>query len=242
MNTYGYIYKTTNLINNKIYIGQKKGQFNSNYLGSGKIIQRAVKREGFANFTVIPIIYAFNFNELNKLEIYYIDYYRRLLGKSMLYNISNGGVGSIGNSTHKKNCQCYPCRFSRGEISGENHPMFGKFSSKETKEKQRLSKLGKKLTEEHKKKISESNKGKKLGCIVSNETRQKMSLSRRGVSPANKLPREIRFCQCGCGKSFEVRVNSKMRFIHGHNGRNKKQSDEWIKKRRESFKNTMNLR
>lgn len=35
---YGYIYKTTNLINGKIYIGQKKSEkfLGINYLGSGK--------------------------------------------------------------------------------------------------------------------------------------------------------------------------------------------------------------
>ena len=35
---YGYIYKTTNLVNGKIYIGQKKSDvfLGDKYLGSGK--------------------------------------------------------------------------------------------------------------------------------------------------------------------------------------------------------------
>ena len=37
-----HIYKTTNLINGKIYIGQEKGN-NINYLGSGKILKLSVK-------------------------------------------------------------------------------------------------------------------------------------------------------------------------------------------------------
>lgn len=48
--------------------------------------------------------------------------------------------------------------------------------SEETKEKIRLSKIGKKLTEEHKKKISESNKGKKY----SEYTKLKISNSLKG--------------------------------------------------------------
>lgn len=39
MNYYGYIYKTTNLINQKYYIGQKKGLFDPNYFGSGKVLR-----------------------------------------------------------------------------------------------------------------------------------------------------------------------------------------------------------
>ena len=32
---YGYIYKTTNLVNGKIYVGQHKGEFTEDYIGSG---------------------------------------------------------------------------------------------------------------------------------------------------------------------------------------------------------------
>ena len=42
---YGYFYKTTNLINWMIYIGQKKGIFTAAYLGSGVYLKRAVKNE-----------------------------------------------------------------------------------------------------------------------------------------------------------------------------------------------------
>ena len=42
---FGYIYKTTNKINNKIYIGQHKhADFDKQYYGSGKIILEAIKK------------------------------------------------------------------------------------------------------------------------------------------------------------------------------------------------------
>lgn len=37
------IYKTTNLINNKIYIGQDKNN-NPKYLGSGDLLKKAIKK------------------------------------------------------------------------------------------------------------------------------------------------------------------------------------------------------
>ena len=49
---YGYIYLTTNLINNKIYIGQHKGKFNARYLGSGLHIKRSIKKYNRENFKV----------------------------------------------------------------------------------------------------------------------------------------------------------------------------------------------
>lgn len=43
------VYKTTNLINNKIYIG-KDTHDNPKYLGSGIVLKRAIKKYGKLNF------------------------------------------------------------------------------------------------------------------------------------------------------------------------------------------------
>ena len=49
----GYIYKTTNLINGKIYIGQhKSSSFDTNYYGSGKLLIKALKKYGKENFKI----------------------------------------------------------------------------------------------------------------------------------------------------------------------------------------------
>lgn len=51
---YGYIYKTTNLINGKIYIGQMHITIflGNKYLGSGKILKQAINKDGYNNFVV----------------------------------------------------------------------------------------------------------------------------------------------------------------------------------------------
>lgn len=46
---YGIIYKTTNLVNGKIYVGQTTRD-DENYLGSGSVLLQAVKKYGRKKF------------------------------------------------------------------------------------------------------------------------------------------------------------------------------------------------
>jgi hypothetical protein len=49
---YYIIYKTTNTVNNKVYIGKHKTKdLDDGYLGSGKFLQRAIEKYGVDNFT-----------------------------------------------------------------------------------------------------------------------------------------------------------------------------------------------
>ena len=90
---YGYIYKTTNLVNGKIYIGQKKSDvfLGDKYLGSGKILKMAIEKYGKENFSVELLHESLNKLDLDAMEICYIYNYRDM-GYSM-YNIANGGNG-----------------------------------------------------------------------------------------------------------------------------------------------------
>ena len=91
---YGYIYKTTNLLNNKIYIGQKKSNvfLKEQYLGSGKYIKRAINKYGKDNFKVEIIDTAESREELSNLEIYYIALFNST-NINIGYNIAKGGIG-----------------------------------------------------------------------------------------------------------------------------------------------------
>lgn len=91
---YGYIYKTTNLINNKFYIGKKKSPefLHEKYLGSGKIFKQAVAKYGRKNFAVQLIDTAESLEELDSKEQYWIAFYNAQ-DLNIAYNIHKGGSG-----------------------------------------------------------------------------------------------------------------------------------------------------
>ena len=90
---YGYIYKTTNSLNNKIYVGQKKSIvfLSEAYLGSGVALNKAINKYGKENFVVELIDTAESKDELDEKEIYWIsklDSRNPRIG----YNIASGGA------------------------------------------------------------------------------------------------------------------------------------------------------
>jgi hypothetical protein len=95
------IYKITNTLNFKVYIG-KDTTTNPNYYGSGVILKYAIKKHGIANFTKEIIDTAANKEDLAKKEKYWIEYYNsddREIG----YNITKGGDGgdTISNNPNR---------------------------------------------------------------------------------------------------------------------------------------------
>ena len=94
---YGYIYKTTNKVNNKIYIGQKKSDkfLNEKYLGSGARLKSAIKHYGKNNFTVDLLQECFSEEELNEREIYFIQKYDSQ-NPDIGYNLQAGGDSKSG--------------------------------------------------------------------------------------------------------------------------------------------------
>lgn len=88
---YGYIYKTINLINNKIYIGQHKSKkFNLSYIGSGKLLHEAIEKYGRENFKVELLEKCNSKEELDQKEIKYIELYNSR-DLNIGYNIAIGG-------------------------------------------------------------------------------------------------------------------------------------------------------
>jgi group I intron endonuclease len=98
-----YIYKITNTINNKIYIGlsTKSVEKSTNYLGSGEIQSRAIKKYGKENFIKEILEDGISCMQiLSEREIYWINEYNST-DHSIGYNITKGGEGFRSNHTQE---------------------------------------------------------------------------------------------------------------------------------------------
>lgn len=92
------IYKITNLINGKIYIG-KDVESNQKYMGSGNLIKKAIKKHGLENFKKEILEECLSKDELCNKEKYWIDFFKSTDLK-IGYNISKGGDGGDTITNH----------------------------------------------------------------------------------------------------------------------------------------------
>jgi len=93
MKTYYTIYQTTNLINNKIYIGMHVTQsLTDNYLGSGVKLKKAIKKYGKENFKKEILFIFNNFADMQQKEIEIIN--EEFVKSRHTYNVQLGGKGS----------------------------------------------------------------------------------------------------------------------------------------------------
>jgi group I intron endonuclease len=149
------IYKITNNINSKIYIGQtidsldkrwKRHNWKCTTNRNAMAITSAIKKYGKENFTIEEIDKAENLTELNEKEVYYIKLYNSISPNG--YNLTSGGDN--------------------------------KRLSEETKIKISKSNKGRKISEETRKKLSESHKGIRM----KDSTKKKLSIANKGKKPS----------------------------------------------------------
>jgi group I intron endonuclease len=129
-----YIYIIQNQLNNKLYVGKTKDlhvrwRDHKKIVKGGKekypkdfyTIHSAMKKYGVNNFDFFDVEWWENEDEAYEAEQFWIHFFRS--------NISNIGYNETPGG--------------RGALSGEDHPMYGKHHSEETKKKMSASKLGK---------------------------------------------------------------------------------------------------
>jgi group I intron endonuclease len=154
------IYKTTNLINGKFYIGQDHYD-NPNYLGSGLLLNRAIKKYGRENFKKETIEVCINQEQLNIREKFWISELKSTT-KNIGYNIALGGTGgdtfSGASESEKKR---------RGKKLSESY-------YKNVITSKKFLTRGSKIS------------ASKKGAVFSQEHKNNLSLSHIGKSPWNK--------------------------------------------------------
>jgi hypothetical protein len=163
---YYTVYKTTNLINGKYYIGvHATNKLDDYYLGSGLLLKKAIHKYKKENFKK-EILFIFNcYEDAYKKEKELVN--EKTINLEECYNFKIGGEGGSGlygekNGFYgKKHKPESLITLKNRNQSGKNNPMYGK-----------------KHIEESKRIMSESRKG--LGKKPkSEETKQKMSLARK---------------------------------------------------------------
>lgn len=162
---YGLIYKTINLLNNKIYIGQTTDTNNyekGNYIGSGKYFLNALKKYGKNNFKSEIIEYSNNQEELNNKEQIFIKEYNSIYPNG--YNLMTGGNqgGKMHKVTREKiSKSCKGRKFSESHLKNISERQLGIPKSDYVKQKLIESHLGIPRSDETKLKISKSSTGHK---------------------------------------------------------------------------------
>jgi hypothetical protein len=133
---YYFIYETQNIIDKKTYIGcHKTDNLEDGYLGSGKLLVRAVKKYKKHNFLRRIIEFCNSEEEMYEKEKVYVN--EKYVNSPNTYNLRCGGFGG---------------RMIE-EIRKQVSEKLKKPKTIETRLKMSLSRKGKKLSPEHKQKI-----------------------------------------------------------------------------------------
>ncbi len=219
------VYKITNLINNKIYIGKSyismKKRWSEHKKGRGnKHLFNSINKYGINNFKFEILLAINTINELNEInlneiEIEYIRKYKSYISK-FGYNKTLGGDGQRCNEETRNKIRLQALN-----------------KSKEWREKISKSKTGKSLSNETKNKISESKKNKlsnRKGKQHSLETKRKMSISqkKRFSCEKTKISQETKrkISNAHCGKKLTEEHKKKLSLVN----KNKKLSEETKRK------------
>ena len=185
----GYVYKITNQINNKSYIGisihePEKGRIRDHLSGHGNlIISRAVKKYGSEVFTY-EILKSNIFPELlPDFEIAYIKKHKTIV--PLGYNLTLGGEGTLGfkHSDESKQKMSESHKGRPAPNKGKKHSEEARRKMSEANKGRTPPNKGKKHSEETKRKIGEANKGKPShfkGKKHSAKARRKLSESHKG--------------------------------------------------------------
>lgn len=183
-----YIYKITNMVNEKFYYGKHHTRtLDDNYSGSGKLLKLSYQKYGKENFLFEIISFHDDITSLNLEEskIVNVD----LIKSKQCYNLKLGGDGGY--------CQCEECRRKVNLAISKSERI------KENARRQAKASIGKKRPEKTGRLISLSLKGKPK----SEESKIKMAAAKLGTK------QEIVTCNV-CGKSGGI---SMMRMYHFEN-------------------------
>jgi group I intron endonuclease len=184
---YYLVYKVTNHVNDKIYIGVHKTEDkNDGYIGSGKVLKRAIEKYGVEHFTKEILYECGSEEEMLQKEADIVD--EEFVKRKDTYNIKCGGFGGwdyVNRNGLGLRCGSFLSEETRKKISDS---CMGRSVSEETRKKISDANRNKIISEETKRRMSESHK---KSCRVSPETREKISNSLKGKKHTDETKRKM---------------------------------------------------
>lgn len=151
------IYKITNNVNGKIYIGQTirtlEERFTEHKRNKKSLISKAFKKYGIENFTIEQIDTAESIDELNELEFKYIREYDCITPNG--YNQCEGGGNTFGYH-HSDESKQKMSQNKKGKYAGEENHFYGKHHTEEARRKMSESRKGRIIDDEWKQHLSEA--------------------------------------------------------------------------------------
>lgn len=180
--THYLIYKITNKLNGKFYIGKHETEnVDDGYMGSGKALLEDYEKFGKENFTKEILFDVYGRDMMDFLERAIVD--KAFVARDDTYNIARGGQGGhlVDFSEEIKQ------RLSKARRSRTITEETKRKISKALKGKSRT------FTEEHKRHLTEANRRKPpfLGHHHSEETRAKMSKTHKSLTLSEETKRKI---------------------------------------------------
>lgn len=224
------IYKYTNRVNGKVYIGQtcrtleERARYNGRgYQGCCKFWS-AIRKYGWESFEPEILKKGLTSSEAVEFEEFYIRKYNSVEeGYNTLYKSNlefsegyrNNMSNAVKNSEHAKERS----RKISNSLKGDKNPFYGKHHTEQTKEILREYRKGKKLSEETKRKISEAITGGKnpfRGRRHSKESKEKMRKAKLGKKLSEETREKLRIS--GLGRKVPQEIRDKISKTHMEKG------------------------
>jgi hypothetical protein len=164
-----FIYKTTNLLNDKYYVGMHStSNLKDGYMGSGKRLRYSIRKYGVENFK-LEILEWFDSREAlveGEEQLVNVD----LIKDEMCLNLKIGGQGGLVDVEHARKFKEGSIKYNKAQWkNSEYREKVSNVLRNNIKENHRLGKMkydnfkGKSHSDETKKKMSESSKGNGVG-------------------------------------------------------------------------------
>jgi hypothetical protein len=187
------VYKTVNLTNGKYYIGvHKTDDPNDRYLGSGKLLQTAVKKYGIAGFVKHVLAIFDDPESAFAMEANLVT--KEVVASGKCYNMKIGGYGGFDLVNQTKDCSD-PIYLQKLSDSAKAHHKRGHPASFKYRHDNRC--MGKsipgwKQTQDAKDRMSETKRKNKVGVGEKNSQAGTMwitnELSNRKINKCDPLP------------------------------------------------------